>query len=133
MLPASSPDYPALARVMRVVPGAGQRTPTGSHSADPLAEGQEQDTPASEDVDVDDADDEDLRAALALSAAEAEADAGAGWGADASFGEKKDAEGEEEGAWDFVPVKRRGAGALLVLRVSRFGFFFFCGGGAEAG
>ncbi|KAJ7864494.1 hypothetical protein B0H14DRAFT_3862579 [Mycena olivaceomarginata] len=112
MLPASSPDYPALARVMRVVPGTGQRTPTGSHSADPLAQEQEQDTPASEDVDVDDADDEDLRAALALSAAEA--DAGAGWGADASFEEKKE---EEEGAWDFVPVKRRGAGALLFCLV----------------
>ncbi|KAJ7864487.1 hypothetical protein B0H14DRAFT_2736409, partial [Mycena olivaceomarginata] len=34
MLPASSPHYPALARIVRVVPGAGgERTPTGSRSA----------------------------------------------------------------------------------------------------
>ncbi|KAJ7348256.1 hypothetical protein DFH08DRAFT_999915 [Mycena albidolilacea] len=55
MLPASSLHYPALACIVRVVPGTagGEPTPTSSHSADPRAAvgaARDQDTTASEDV-----------------------------------------------------------------------------------
>ncbi|KAJ6579144.1 hypothetical protein DFH09DRAFT_1276069 [Mycena vulgaris] len=107
MLPANTPDYPALARVMRVVPAAGDVTPSTSASASKSAN-----APASTDEDAPRAltdEDEDARAALeALAAADA-ADAAdlEAWGASTGMGGGA-GEAEDDGEWGFVPVKRRG-------------------------
>ncbi|KAJ6501209.1 hypothetical protein C8R47DRAFT_1109155 [Mycena vitilis] len=120
MLPADSPDYPAIARVMRVVPGAagaGERTPLAASTEDPIAGAEVPSGDESADVEgaseevggsADEAQTEEqamlaaLAAADAADAAEAEAISGLG---------DSQAQAEDDGEWGFVPVKRRGANA----------------------
>ncbi|KAK6974062.1 hypothetical protein R3P38DRAFT_3239924 [Favolaschia claudopus] len=98
MLPASSPDYPALARVMRVVPGSSSSTPRRQQQDEDIddAETSRHDDPLT---------DAEVQAALRAvdEADEMERRGGV------SGGEGQDGEGEEEGEWGFVPVRRKGA------------------------